>query len=418
MHNPVKDKPVAIVLGGTNPHKALIENLKTRGYYTILLDYHENPPAKEVADSHIKESTLDQEKVLAVARQKNAELVISTCVDQANVTACYVGEKLGLPIPYSYKTAFDISDKATMKELMKHGNIPTSNFICLRDNKKPDISELRFPMVVKPSDSGGSKGVRRANVKSELERYLAEALNVSRSKKAIIEEFVEGDEIGIDCFVEDGHAHVVTMHRKRKPQANDDSVIFSIGSISPPDISESAKNKIQVISNQIATVFKLNNTPLLIQAIVKGDDVKVVEFAPRIGGGLNFKKIHLFAGFNIIDATVNSFLGIRVMPVYAKPDFYYSENHIYTEPGVFGEITGYQELLDKNILVGFYPNKTWGMVIHPGKASKDRAASFIVRAKSLNDIIGKVITTLNAINVSDINGRNLNFLHNYESLCF
>jgi biotin carboxylase len=418
MHKPLKKKPVAIVLGGTNPHRALIENLKTRGYYTILIDYHENPPAKEAADYHIKESTLDQEKVLEVALQNNAKLVISTCIDKANVTACYVGEKLGLPIPYSYKTAFDISDKATMKKLMKHGNIPTSDFMCLGYNEKPDISELRFPLVVKPSDSGGSKGVRRANSKSELELNLAEALNVSKSKKAIIEEFIEGDEIGIDCFVEDGHAHVVSMHRKRKPQLNDGSVIFSIGSISPPEISESVKNKIQVISNQIAKVFNLNNTPLLIQAIVKEDDFRVVEFAPRIGGGLNFRKINLFTGFDIIDAAVNSFLGIKVPPVYTKPDFYYSENHIYTEPGIFGEITGYQDLLQQNILVEFYPNKTPGMAIHSGKASKDRAASFIVKANSLDEIIEKVITTLNTIKVLDIDGRSLNFLHNYKNLCF
>ena len=93
------NKPIAIVLGGTNPHKALIENLRTRGYYTLLIDYNENPPAKEIADNHIKFSTLDQEGVLSIAKSVNAELVISTCVDQANVTACYVGEKLELPIP-------------------------------------------------------------------------------------------------------------------------------------------------------------------------------------------------------------------------------------------------------------------------------------------------------------------------------
>ena len=65
-------KPKAIVLGGTNPHIELIENLKRRGYYTVLVDYYENPPAKHAADQHIQESTLDLEKVLQIAKDIDA----------------------------------------------------------------------------------------------------------------------------------------------------------------------------------------------------------------------------------------------------------------------------------------------------------------------------------------------------------
>ena len=76
-------------------------------------------------------------------------------------------------------------------------------------------------------------------------------------------------------------------------------------------------------------------------------------------------------------------------PKYEKPNFLYSENHIYTEPGIFGEITDYQGLIDNNTIVDFFPNKTRGMVIESGKASKDRAASFIVKADSKDEIIKK-----------------------------
>lgn len=91
----------AIVLGGTDDHIALIENLKDRGYYTILVDYYDNPPAKAFADLHLKESTLDKERVLETAKGLDVNLVISTCVDQALLTLCYVAEKLGLPAPFS-----------------------------------------------------------------------------------------------------------------------------------------------------------------------------------------------------------------------------------------------------------------------------------------------------------------------------
>lgn len=77
------NRPVAIVLGGTVPHKELIEQLKKRGYFTILVDYLQNPPAKAVADIHIQESTLDKEKVLEIAKEYHASLTICGCVDQA-----------------------------------------------------------------------------------------------------------------------------------------------------------------------------------------------------------------------------------------------------------------------------------------------------------------------------------------------
>ena len=89
-------KLIAIVLGGTLPHCELVRNLQGRGYYVILIDYLEAPPASSVADEHVQESTLDKELVLHIARKREASLVISTCIDQANVTACYVMEKLGL----------------------------------------------------------------------------------------------------------------------------------------------------------------------------------------------------------------------------------------------------------------------------------------------------------------------------------
>src|SRR5690625_7026948 len=85
----------------------------------MSVDYYENPPPKESADKHIQESTLDREKVLEIARKYQAALVISACVDQANVTACYVAEKMDLPRPYSYDTALSVSIKANMKKMMR-----------------------------------------------------------------------------------------------------------------------------------------------------------------------------------------------------------------------------------------------------------------------------------------------------------
>ena len=151
----------AIVLGGTFPHRHLIQKLKDRGYYTILVDYYEAPIAKEVADKHIQASTLDKDEVVRIAKEESAELVISSCVDQANVTACYVGEKLGLPHPYSYQTSLNVTDKVAMKRIMVENDIPTSRHYIINSLQEFQEYSLSYPIIVKPADSNSSKGVRK-----------------------------------------------------------------------------------------------------------------------------------------------------------------------------------------------------------------------------------------------------------------
>ena len=125
------EKPVAIVLGGTAPHIELIRQLHERGYKVVLADYLPNPPAKKHADIHEQVSTMVGDAVLEVARKYDAKLVMSACVDQANITACYVAEKMSLPHPYSYQLASDITNKGFMKKVMWENNIPTTRYIFL-----------------------------------------------------------------------------------------------------------------------------------------------------------------------------------------------------------------------------------------------------------------------------------------------
>ena len=135
----------AIVLGGTLPHVTLINKLKDRGFYVILIDYLEHPYAASYADEHIKASTLDYDVVTEIAKDEGVELVISTCIDQANVTACYVAEQLGLPHPYSFKTALAVTDKLKMKDIMVENGIPTSRFMRIKQASDIKDSSLQFP---------------------------------------------------------------------------------------------------------------------------------------------------------------------------------------------------------------------------------------------------------------------------------
>ncbi len=409
MNNDPNIKPVAIVLGGTLPHVTLVENLQQRGYYVILVDYYEDPKAKRIADEHLQESTLDKEKVLRIAQNRDARLVISTCIDQANVTACYVAEKLGLPSPYSYDTALSVTNKGLMKEKMFRNGIPTSKYVFVKDIVGFDTAGLRFPVAVKPADSNSSKGVRKACNYTELQKYLENALIVSRSDEAIIEEYKEGREIGVDCFVKNKKATVLMTKERRKVviQETDDPIQQIYGCIWPADLAEKTNADFRLIADQIAHAFNLNNTPLMIQAIVNGDEINVIEFGARIGGGESFRIIKLSTGFDYVDAAVKSFLGLPVVLNHQWPERYYAETFIYALPGLFGHISGHESLLKDDMIDYLDSYMATGTRIGSEMSSNNRVGVFTVSADDKGELFRKTQVAIERLDVLNVHGESI-----------
>ncbi len=391
----------AIVLGGTNPHIALIENLKKRGYHTVLIDYYENPPAAKFADEHVRESTLDLEAVLEIAKRMDAKLVISACVDQANVTACYVAEKLGLPAPYSYETALKVTNKGLMKELMVEIGVPTSRHIFVKNLSEFYESGLEYPVVVKPADSNGSAGVRKVCSEKELLTFLPQSLQTSRTKQAIVEEFVEGLEVSVDCWVDNGEVHVALIRQKFEMDAGWGTVIQSPGSYAPSNISAVAKQKCSDIVKRITDELEIKSTTFLLQAFVKGDNVSVIEYAPRVGGGMSFKTIELLTGLDFVDLTVNSYLGDTKPIIIRDIAGYYSTNIIYAKPGVFERLYGMEQLIENGVVKEMHFYKTKGMIIGDDMSTRSRIGAFLIYAEKREQLIEKLKIAVAGLEVFD-----------------
>lgn len=400
------NKPVAIVLGGTAPHCVLLEELKRRGYYTILIDYLKAPVAKEHADEHIMESTLDKEAVYRVAKERNASLVISAAVDQANISACYALEKLGLHTPYSYDTAVRITNKGVMKEeMIKHG-IPTSRYVYFDQGQEIREIDLRYPVMVKPADSNASKGVKKANNYEEMCVYLKEAQALSRNGRAVVEEFVTGREISAYCYVKDHKARLIMTAERVCITEGEEKAIKCYATIAPARISEKAAKRAEEVTTMIADAFGINNSPLYTQAMVDGDDLFVIEFAPRVGGGTSFKTIRKNTGFDIISATLDSYLGNEVsLETLHSPENIYVINILYGKKCVFDRIEGMEALIDEGIIEEFIPYKTSGSEVDPSFASSSRLGTFIVKAANSAELNERIREAYERIEAYDTDGK-------------
>ncbi|MBE6324115.1 MAG: ATP-grasp domain-containing protein [Bacteroidales bacterium] len=405
-------KPIALVLGGTAPHVLLVNKLHERGYYVVLIDYLSNPPAKRVADEHIQASTLDKEIVLQISKERNASLVISTCIDQANSVCCYVAEKLNLPHPYSYETSLLVTNKGMMKAQMMEYDVPTSKYILTKAVEDVDWSNVSFPCVIKPVDCNSSKGVHRADSVEEAKPYVEEAIRLSQTSEAIIEGFCPGDEIQVDCVALDGDADVVMTRSKVKMKWGEGAVLNSIGSIVPAQVSEKLIPELKTIAQKIAQGFGLKNTPFFYQAIVTGDKVNVLEFAPRVGGGLSYYMIKNFVGFDAVEAAVDSFLGIPISKSYHAPEKIYRSCLLYSKPCTFDHVEGVEELKEKGIIKEFFITKSKGDVIDGDMRSSNRVASFIVEANNIDELQNNISLCLSHVRVIDVEGNNLAIMPN------
>lgn len=398
------EKPIALVLGGTNPHVHLLKKLKDRGYFTILIDYYPNPPAKPFADEHIQASTMDKDVVLDIAKSRKASLVITTNIDQANVTACYVAEQLNLPHPYSYETALNVTDKSRMKRIMWENGISTSMYLICDSLEEFELGKLQYPLVVKPADSNGSRGVHKCSDFDELQNHFKESKEASRNGKVIVEGYVDGTEVSFYYFIQNQTAHYITSNQRFRFRVGTKGVIQSAGGLYPVALPDIIKEKMQKNANKIIKAFKLDNTPIFIQAIATEDDVFIIEFAPRIGGGLSYRLIENENQFDIINATIDSFLGEKPTLGITTPKHYSAVMNIYAPGIIMGKLLYTDKVINEGFAKEFYQYKMEGSEVSKDMSSGSRVGAFFIQGRNVQEIYKKIDNINNIIEVLDNQG--------------
>lgn len=396
-----------LVLAGGSDQADLMDLLRIKfpGCYIILVDMAPKVLAIAHADKHLLISTMDFEAVKRAAVEEKVDCIMTACGDQPLITMATISEELGMPCYLTKKEALSMTNKLHMKKIMVENGIPTSKYRTVSDANE-DISDLQYPLMVKPADCNGSLGVRKANNQDQFKNFFRQAQKYSFSHSAIVEEFKEGKEVGIDCYALNGHAEILMMGEVRKKKIGD-SVLLIYQTYIPADISEKAKENLQKIADDITRVFKLDNTPVLIQTLVNGDDVNVIEFAPRIGGASKHRTVTLKTGFDILSANIDAMFG-QIPEVKTNPDNnFFSRNHVYAYPCTFSHVENTDRLISEGIIEEFIPYKMAGTPVGEYLASRDRVGSFLVKAPTMEELKSKIKIAVNTLKVFDKEGNDV-----------
>ncbi len=396
----------ALVLAGGLAQIELINQLKARNITTVLADGNANALARPYADIFYQLAIFDVEAVKEVALKEQVDFLITVCADQVLLVVAQVSEMLGLPWYIDYKTARLVSDKKDMKKVFWENNIPTSRYVEMTELDWDQIRHLQYPLVVKPVDAYSSRGVRKALNPEELAVYFAEAAQISRTGGVIVEEFVAGDEISVDIYVEDGVAKLLCVSNSEKINDADRFIIFR--GRYPVAASPEIMQQIQLVAQQIADAFNLKNCPMLIQMINNGKQISVLEFCARTGGKKKYLRIKRACGFDVIKAVMDLTLGQKPHVELSAPEAKYIVNDfIYCKPGTFDHMEGFEELRQQGILTDYCPLRPKGMCIRGVTSSSDRIAGFTVTANSLEEFNRKHRLIVDTVKIIDTEGNDI-----------
>lgn len=376
----------ALVLCGGLPQIALIQELKSRGITTVLADMNENVKARSYADKFYPVSVLDVDAVRTVAVEEKVDFIMTVCADQVLQVVAQIAEELGLPWYIDYQTAENVSKKSYMKKIFWENGVPTTKYVILDAFDADAIKELRYPIIVKPVDAYSSRGVCKVQNENELRSALDDAVTISRTKTAIVEEFAEGDEITVDVYVEEGRAHVLCLSNIDK--IGEDGKFIINRSRIPADVSEDIAAQIADTAQKIADAFGLKNTPMLIQLISNGERISVVEFCARTGGGIKFLMVKKISGFDVVKAVVDLTVGEKPhVGEIKKADSYTVNEFVYCKAGTLDRVEGFEELLAEGVITEYSTFKAPGVTFGEIRSSGDRLAYFSIESKSREDLV-------------------------------
>lgn len=384
-----------LMLGGSVAQVYAVREAKRLGYYVITCDYLPNNPGHKYADEYHNISTIDKENVLKLAKELGVDGVVAYASEPAAPTAAYVSEQLGLPTS-PLKSVEVLTYKDKFRAFLKENgfNCPKAMSFTTYEEALAHIDEFRLPVLVKPVDASGSKGINKVTDKSQLKAFVEDALENSRGKRFLIEEFIvkKGHQISGDAFSVDGELVFYSFGNEfYDPNCPKD--FAPLGECWPFQMDH---KYIEDLAEQLQRLMKLLGMKSLaynVEAIVGEDDkVYIIECAARSGGCFIPQLIDCATGINMVPWIIqaaaddpidlSALQGRKEMPVKG----YWSNYMVHSDKAGKFESLDFEPDFAKNHLVAWEPEVKEGDEVHVFTDAKDRLGELILKYESMDQM--------------------------------
>lgn len=300
----------SVLIFGVGPlQESIIARAKKMGLYTVGIDPCEDATCRDYVDTFEVVPGQDYEGHCAVIEKYGIDAIVTAATDKPLVMMARVAEKYGFPF-YSVETAQWSTDKFQMKERFELGGVPHAQGRLI--SKVKEAEGLVFPVIVKPRDNSGSRGVKLCRDKNELQISIDEALENSKLDTVLVEEFIEGPEYSIESLHHDGKSEVIQFTEKKTTEF---PYNVELGHIQPANISDENKQKIREIIVKIGKALNFENSPSHTELKINERGIFVIETSPRLGGDyITSTLTPLSTGVNLEDELLKISLGEAINP--------------------------------------------------------------------------------------------------------
>ena len=306
-----------MLLGGLRYLKPVIDAAHKQGYYVITADYLPNNIAHKWSDEYCNVSIIDKEAVLREAQRLQIDGIMSFACDPGVVAASYVQNKMGLPSFGPFESVEILQNKDKFRAfLAKHGfNVPQAKGFDSIEAAMEEIYWYPWPVIVKPTDAAGSKGVTRVDKAEDLKPALEYAMQHSISGHIIVEEFIDkqGCSSDTDSFSEDGKLKFVSFCAQRFDAEATNP--YTPAAYSWP--STFTKNQEEYLTSEIQRLITLLNLKTCVYNIevrvAPNGKPYIMELTPRGGGNRLCEMLRYATGVDMITAITRAIVGDPIL---------------------------------------------------------------------------------------------------------
>ncbi|MCK5736084.1 MAG: ATP-grasp domain-containing protein, partial [Spirochaetaceae bacterium] len=391
---------------------SLIRRLKKKNIRVVLQDRNDSCPGRQLADEFVPLDTCDSRGAADTAGRFKVDSVLTTGTDQPVLAASIAAEKRGCPSFINTDTALALTDKEVMKSLLKKAEIRLPEYrIAGPLDGQEVIKGLKLPLVVKPVDSQGQRGVVKLETPEDFLKYRDSSLQWSRRKKLIVEEYHPNREITVSGWVFQGETLIWTV-TDRVTRDFSPHIGLCLAHRYPSVYAAFRQLEIAEISRNCVKALGIKNGPIYFQFLITASEILVNETAGRLGGAYEDISLPPVCGNDLIEILIAGSLKGSAnpkeieyrVPISAKaftvPLMFCREGRISETAGDnpvcgFPGVTSFRYLLKKGTDIGPLTN------------SVQRAAYLVIHGKGPMEVNRTLKNVWPRIKITDRTGRQL-----------
>lgn len=354
-----------LILGGMRISCEIVRKAKTMGIYTLVADYNtiEDSPGKQIADEAVDLNVTDVDAVVDYVKNHNIDGVFVGFNDMLLPYYAEICERAGLPC-YGTKAQFEtLIEKDRYKALCRQFGVPTIPEYDINDE------DIQYPVLVKPVDSSGSRGITICHNRQELEEAVEIGKKASKTGKVLIERYMEGREVTVFWTFQNGNYYLSALaNRHVKHNQGNDVIPLPVGYTFPSVFLPKYQQEVEEACKKMFRHLGIKDGMMFMQCKVEGDSCYLYDLGYRLTGTLEYKILKRVCGYDPLEMMIRHALTGRmgdedisqkVNPLFATPAFNVS---CLCAPGTIKEIRGVETVKSmeevEDVVMAHIPGET------------------------------------------------------------